>query len=234
MEARQRARLSLEGRSASDGFGTPMLSAVVGMSLLAHAAAIGVLLMLKPAPPLAAPLEVIEISVMPDEVLARPRANNPSGALPPHASADVSTAPPASLTRPDVIPTVSSPDWSFRVNLGRSFDVAHHAKSGSQTPAPAFDRLTAELDCLAVGGSVGGPSERTRRGHPPCLTDDPPLRASGVALVPADPSRQGESGHDNDYRTFKPIVSFYNDIPLPDAVAPANRALKKWIARLFQ
>jgi hypothetical protein len=50
VDARQRARLSLAGWSASDGFGSPTLSTVVGTSLLARAAAIGVLLMLKPAP----------------------------------------------------------------------------------------------------------------------------------------------------------------------------------------
>jgi hypothetical protein len=213
--------------------GAPTLSAAIGISVLAHAAAIGALLMLmlRPAPPLATPLDAIEVSVVPEEALARPR--DLSGALPPDASADVSKSPLASLTRPDVMPMASSPDWSLGANLGRSFDVARRSESGSQTPAPALDGLAMELNCLAVRGSVPGPSERTRRGHPPCLSDDPFLRAPAVALVPADSSRPGESGADNDYRTFKSSRSVFSESPLPDGIPQANRAFETWIVRLF-
>jgi len=211
-----------------------MLAAAAGMSLLAHAAAIGVLLMLKPAlPPLATPLEVIEVSVVPEEVLAH-RANNLSSALAPDSSADVSTVPVVSLTRPDGMPTASSPDWSFRVNFGRSFDVAPHSASRPRPPARAFHGLATELDCLAVRGSVLGPSERSRRGHPPCVSDDALRRPPATTLVPADSSRPGENGADNDYRTFKPSQSVFNESPLPDEVPQANRALEKWIVGLFQ
>src|SRR5215472_11669140 len=145
------------------------------------------------------------------------------------SSADVSTVPVVSLTRPDCMPTASSPDWSFRVNFGRSFDVAPHSASRPRPPARAFHGLATELDCLAVRGSVLGPSERSRRGHPPCVSYDALRRPPATTLVPADSSRPGENGADNDYRTFKPSQSVFNESPLPDEVPQANRALEKWI-----
>ena len=45
------------------------LSVAVGASVLAHTAAIAALLMLKPVPHLARSLEIIEISVVPEQAL---------------------------------------------------------------------------------------------------------------------------------------------------------------------
>jgi hypothetical protein len=193
-----------EGRRSA-----PTLSAAVGVSALAHTAAIVALLTFKPVPPLAPALEVIEVSVV-LEAPASPRMNNLFG------SVDVLVA----LMRPDIIPT--SPDWP----VGRPFDVA--PAFGWPPHAPAFDRLATELDCLAVS------SERSRRPHPPCISDDPPLRARAAALLPAYSSRASETGADNDYRTFKPSQSVFNENPLPDEIPQANRVFENWIVGLFK
>src|ERR1700751_5654958 len=52
---------------------TPMPSMAIGIALLAHAPAIGVLLMLKPPQPFAAPPELFEVSIMVED---DPRPNN--------------------------------------------------------------------------------------------------------------------------------------------------------------
>src|SRR5215831_5831645 len=96
--------MSAAGRRgpADERRGAPIRSAAVGVSLLAHAVAIGTLLMLKPAPPLATPPEVIEVTVVLEEALAIPQANNLSVAIPRDALVYAPVAPLVSLTHPDV------------------------------------------------------------------------------------------------------------------------------------
>lgn len=87
--------LSAMGRRspADERRGAPTRSAAFAMSLLAHAAAMGALLMLKPTPPLATPPEVIEVTVVLEEALTSPQANNLSVAIPRDASVDAPVAP---------------------------------------------------------------------------------------------------------------------------------------------
>jgi hypothetical protein len=190
------------GGPADESGGSPTRSAAAGMSLLAHAAAIGALLMLKPAPSLTTPPEAIEVTVVSEETLASTQANNLSGAIPRDALVDVPAAPLVSFMHPEVMPSASSQDWSDAANSWQPFHVASYPAFDLQTHV-AVDRLAAALDCLAVRGSALGPSERSRRGYPPCPSDDPPLRAPAAALLPAYALQQRESGtHGSDYRTF--------------------------------
>lgn len=223
--------LSAMGRRspADERRGAPTRSAAFAMSLLAHAAAMGALLMLKPTPPLATPPEVIEVTVVLEEALTSPQANNLSVAIPRDASVDAPVAPLVSLMNPDVIPTASSSDWFQGVKSGWSVDVAGHPAFGPQTHVPAFDTLATMLDCLAVGGSTRGTSGRPRRAHPPCASDDPPFRAPAMTLLLTYASRPSETGADNDCRTFKPSQSVFYESPLPDQVPQANRAFENRI-----
>jgi hypothetical protein len=214
--------------------GAHTLSVAVGVSLSAHAVAIGALLTLKPVPPFAPTLEAIEISLVPEQTLATPRANNLSGTIPQHGSAGVSQMLLLSLTRLDVRSRASSPDWSRIANTGRSFDFPTRPQFAPHTHAPAFDTLAIVLDCLAVGGSKRQASGHSRGAQTPCASDDPSLPAPVMALLPTYASRPSETGAANDYRNFKPSRSVFNESPLPDEVPQANRAFENWIVRLLQ
>jgi hypothetical protein len=181
-----------------------MRSAAAGMSVLAHAAAICALLMLKPASPLDnTPPESIEVTLAPEETMASPQRDNLSGANRRDDPVDVRAAPLVSLMHPDVIPTASWPSWSNAANSWQPFQVTSHPPFDPQTHVAALDRLAAALDCLAVRGSAPGSSEHSRRGHPPCASDDPPLRAPAAAPLPAYALQQHDTGtYGSDYRTF--------------------------------
>src|SRR5215472_11592565 len=73
------------------------LSAATTLSaVVAHAAAIGVLLTIRPVPYPAPTEEMIEVSIEPEEVPDRRRSNEPSGAIPGDGRADASaTAGPS-------------------------------------------------------------------------------------------------------------------------------------------
>jgi len=208
------------------------LSAAVGASILAHTAAIGALLMVKPVPHLSPTLEIIEISLVPGHELGSARANNVLGEVPAESSVGVSV--PLSLVRPDVTATASSPNWSRSVNMGRSFDVPNLPTFGRQTQTHNFDTLATMLDCLAVGDSTRGASRRPRRAHPPCASDDPTLRAPAMTVLPTYAPRPSEIGADSDYLTFKASQSVFYESPLPDQVQQANRAFENWILGLFR
>src|SRR5262249_1996059 len=137
--------------------------AAVGVSALAHMIAVGALLMQKPAPYAARPLHVIEISLVPEQSLSGPHANNSSGA----------------------IPWNPSPDWSRGVTMSHSFDGPPLSTFSPHMQAPAFDTLATTPDCLA--------SRRWRRPYPPCASDDPLLRAPVMTLLPMDPSLPSET-----------------------------------------
>ena len=222
-------------RGAKDKFRkVNTLSVAVGVSALVHTVAIGALLTLKPVPGSPAPVEIFEVSLVPDQVGGRPHPNNLSSAILGDRSADVSAVAFLSLTHPDVAATTSSPDWFRNVNAGRSFDVPVLPTFRSPTHAPAFDMLATMLDCLAVGGSTRGASGRSRPAHPPCASDDDPsLRARVMTLLPMYPSQPSETSAGIDYRTFMPSQSVFHESVFPDEVPPANRALEKWIVGLF-
>lgn len=205
-------------------------SVAVGVSALAHIAAIGALLTLKPVPHLAPTLEIIEISLVPEQALRSPRTNNLSGAIPGASTVDVSAVPHLSWTHPDV--TASSVIWSRSVNTGYSFGAPTLPTFRPHTRALIFDTFATMLDCLAVAGSTHGASGRSRRAHPPCASDDPSIHAPMMTLLPMHPSQPGGTSTGIDYRTFPKQSVFYESV-FPDEVSPANRALEKWIAGLF-
>src|ERR1700730_19083887 len=67
-----------------------MLSATIGVSVLAHTAAIGVLLMHNPVPYSAPPLDTIEISIEPEQPPTGPHAKNIFAGTAAESSAHVS------------------------------------------------------------------------------------------------------------------------------------------------
>jgi len=209
------------------------LSAAVSVSVLAHAVALGTLLMLKPAQHLAPALQVIEISLVPDQAPDSLQANSLSGAAPGDGSAHVSVVPFLSLTRPEITATASSPDWSPSVDTARSIDAPRPPAFRPHTHALAFDTLATMLDCLAVGGSTHA-AGRSRRVHPPCGADDPVLRAPVLTFSQTSTSQPNEIGTDSDYRTFRPLQPVFYESVLPSEVAPANRAFENWIAGIFR
>jgi len=201
------------------------LSAVVGVSVLAHMAAIGALVMLEPMPHSVPTVEMIEVSLVPQQALSSPRANNASGAIA-NASA---VAPLLSL---DATALGSPPNWSSSLNISRSFDMPGLPAFKQRTHTRAFDTLATMLDCLAVGGSTREASGSSRRTHPPCTSDDPLLRGPVMTLLPTYASQPGST--DNLYRTFKSSQSVFDESLFPDEVPPAIRALENWIIGLFR
>jgi len=199
------------------------LSAIVGASALAHAAALGALLMSEPVP-VFTPQEVIEISLVPERAAPRAVAGDPR--------ADGSAAAPSG--RPDVPASAASRDWLRGIGVGHAFAVPGPSSFGVHTPAPAFDTLAATHDCLATGRATGGGSGRARHPTWPCAWEDPPLRTFLTAQRPTDASRPNEVGADNDYRTFKTIQPLFDESLFPDKVPQANGALKGWFANLFR
>jgi hypothetical protein len=208
----------------------------VGVSALAHAAAIGALLTLKPVPLLAPIREVIEVSLVLEQVPGGPRPNDLSGAISGDSPVDVSAVP--SLIRPDVTATAPSPNWPGSVNAGHLFDVPVLPTFKPQMQSLASDTLGTMLDCLVIEGSARGASRHARRARPPCVAADLPPRFA--VTLPTNVPEPRESGvrADDDYRTFKPDRSLVHDDTLagllfPDNVPQANRALKKWFGGLF-
>ena len=201
------------------------LSVAAGLSVLAHTAAIGLLLTLKPVVSLkpvvysAPTVEVIEISLVPEHALGNARANDPSA-----IAGDSTLGGPARFADTSERASANSPDWSDSLNISRSFDMPTLPKFTRRTHPHAFDALATVLDCLAAPG-------RTRRTQPPCKSDDPPLRGPVATLLPTNEPQPNVS--DNYYRIFKPTQSVFIESVIPDEIPPANRALEKWIAGLF-
>ena len=184
------------------------LSVAIAISALAHTAAIGALLTVKP-PRLAPALQMIQISLVPVEALVP--ASNLSGAIPGDRS-----------IRPDVSATASPPNWPESGNWGHLIDVPALPPFKPHARSRAFDRLGTILDCPVVEGSTLGASGRPR---PHCASADLPFR------VP-EPSGSGVRADDG-HQTFKPDQSVFDESPFPDDVPPAVRALEKWILGLF-
>jgi hypothetical protein len=202
---------------------TPVVSAAVGVALLAHGTAIGVLLMLKPPQPFAAPPGVFEVSIVIED---DPPANNPSRTPPGDGSIGASAMPSPAPVRADVTATASP--WSWPANAGPSFDVPGLSNSKSRAPSPAFDRLGAMLDCLAAEGSAKG----QHRPRPPCAFAGLPFRAPATAFATDTSEPTIRAG--DDYRKFETIRPLFDESLFPDKAPPGNRAFRKWISGLFR
>jgi hypothetical protein len=206
-----------------EGRSIPLPSTPVGMALLAHAAAIGVLLMLKPPQPFVAPPEVFEVSIVVEDD-ARP--NNLPRTTPNDGSIGGSAMPLPPPDRPDVNATASP--WSWPAEAGPSFDVPGLSNSRSHGPSPVFDQLGAMLDCLAAEGSA----RRQHRQRPPCAFAGLPLRAPGATFPTAAPDPTVRAG--DDYRNFETIRPQFDEALLPDKPPPVNRAFENWFSGLFR
>jgi hypothetical protein len=220
-----------------------MPSAAASLSLLAHAAAIGVLLVLRPPPPFAAPVEEIEVSVMTEVspvsegIAVRPRTNNLSDAVAGDKSAGTSAT-----TLPSLTAMAAPPNRPGSLNAGRLFDPPDLSALKFHTPSLVPDMLGAMRDCPTVEDFAHGSSRRPRLARLPCMSAVLPLRIPGT--VPTNASEPDGSGvrAADDYRTFKPdrsvadetLRSVLDESPFPDKVPPANSALKRWIFGLFR
>jgi hypothetical protein len=203
-----------------------MLSATIGVSVLAHTAAIGVLLMHNPVPYPAPPLDTIEISIEPEQPPTSPYAKNMFAGTP-ESSARVSGAPLQSPMDPKVAATGLTPDWP------RSFDMPDPSTFRPHTRGLAFDTLATMLDCLTPGRSGRGESKRSLPAHPRCPSEYPFLRAPVMRDLPMDASQPSVKNSDCDYRTFPTIQPLFDESLLHQEVPPANRAFKNWIGRLL-
>lgn len=201
-----------------------MLSATVGVSILAHTAAVGVLLMHNPVPYPAPPLDTIEISIVPEQPPTSPYAKN-------MFAGTASEALLQSSTSPKVAATGLTSDWP---RMDHSFDMPVPSTFRPHTRGLAFDTLAAMLDCLTPGGSRRGESKRLLPAHPPCPSEYPFLRAPVTRDLPMDASQPSVKNSDSDYRTFKTIQPLFDESLLHQEVPPANRAFKNWIGRLLQ
>jgi hypothetical protein len=214
------------------------LSAGAGISVLVHTAAFAALLMQEVAPYSPPRLEVVEITLVPAEVLDGARANSASEAIPGDNSVEALTQSFLSLTHPDMAARAPSPDWPGGINAGRAFDLPFDLPMSDafrpRTPAPALGALADQLDCFAAGTSKRDASAPSRRVHSPCASDDPRLRAHATMPSPTYAWVAGEVGADNDYRTFKTIQPIFDESLFPDKVPDANRAFKGWFRGLFR
>jgi hypothetical protein len=198
-------------------------SAAIGMALLAHAAAIGALLMFKPPQPFATPPEPFEVSILIED---DPRPGIPPRTSPSDGSIGWSAMPLPGPNRPDVAATASPSSWP--VDAGRLFDVPGLSTSRFHAPSPVLDQLGAMLDCLAAEGSA----RRQHRPRPPCAFADVPFRAPGT-MFPTN-VRESNVRAGDDYRNFETIRPLFDESLFPDKVPPANRAFEKRIMGLFR
>jgi hypothetical protein len=204
-------------------------SVTVGLSALAHLAAIGVLLAFRPAPyPDPAPtFEAVEVSIVPD---ATPdgRPNEPSGNNPGASPGNVSTVPFPSLTRWDATATGQPSD---RPDVPRgAFGLP--AQPTFKSPAPGLDMLGTMLDCQAVEGREA--SRRPLHPHPPCAYADLALRAPVTKFQTDVPGSTDGAWADEAHRTFKTIQPLFDESLFPEKVPQANRVLRQWITGLFR
>jgi hypothetical protein len=208
-----------------------MLSATICASVLAHTAAIGMLLMHNPVPYPAPPLDTIEISIELEQPPTIPYAKNMSAGTAAQSSAHVSEAPLQSSMYPKFAARGLTPDWP---RMDHSFDMPAPSTFRPHPHGLAFDTLATMLDCLTPGRSRRGESKRSLPAHPPCRSEYPFLSAPVMRDLPMDASQPSLKNSDSDYRTFETIQPLFDESLLHQEVPPANRALKNWIGRLLQ
>ena len=112
----QRGRLTAPSRRGArhELFKANTLSAAVGISVLVHTAALAAFLMQEVAPYSPPRLEVVEVTLVPAQVLDDARANSVSEAIPGDSSVEALTQSFLSLTHPDMAakaPSRASPGW---------------------------------------------------------------------------------------------------------------------------
>ncbi len=210
-------------------------STAVSVSALAHVAAIGLLLALRPVPdPDPAPTVVaVEVSMEPEQPSGS-RPNALSGNTPPERPADASAIRFPSLNQTDVGATAPPSDGPGNVDPGHVFDLPARPTFNSRPLSPELDRLGAMLDCLTVEGLSRGASKDPHRPYPPCAYADLALRAPVAKLQKdASGSNEGALWADEAYRTFKTIQPLFDESLFPEKVPEANRALKKGFMGLF-
>ena len=208
-----------------------MLSATIGLSALAHAAALGVLLMHHPVPHPAAPLDTIEISIEPEPPPPIPYAKNMLAGTAAESSAHAPEALLQPSMCPKVAPTGLTPDWPRMVH---SFDMPAPSTFQPHPHSLAFDTLATMLDCLTPGRARRWESERSLPAQPPCPSEYPSVRAPVMRDLPVDASQASVRNSDSDYRTFPTIQLLFDESLLHQEVPPANRAFEKWIGRLLR
>lgn len=175
---------------------------------MVHAAAIGVLLTIKPALYPAPKEEMIEVSLEPDEAPDRRRLNGAAAALPSNGPGD------------------GNPGHAFSLPAPPTFKLSAQSLLS--------DALRRMLDCLAIEGSSDGAAARRREARPPCLFAGVPLRAPVMPSTNAPESDGNGVRAADDYRHFKTERPMFDESLFPDKVPEGNRALKSWFAGLFR
>jgi hypothetical protein len=203
------------------------LSATIGVSVLAHTAAIGVLLIRNPVPYPAPPLDTIEISIEPEQP---PTSRYAFAGTAAESSAHGSEALLQSSMYPKGAAAGLTPDW---LRVDHSFDMPAPSTFRPHPHGLAIDTLATMLDCLTPGRSRRGESKRSLPAHPPCPSEYPFLRAPVMRDLSMDVSQPNVKNSDSDYRTFKTIQPLFDESLLHQEVPQANRAFKNWIGRLL-
>jgi hypothetical protein len=208
----------------------------VGVSVLVHAAGIGVLVLLRPAPYPPAALETIEIALVTERAHGKAAANDGSGsAIKSDGPAGVSPAALAPSTPVTALPPQRSVGASRSLGAGTTHAFDLPSLPGPQLPPQATvpDALGAAADCPTVSRST-----RTTARQAPCLSaqpDDPLGYAPTMTWLPVNAPQPSKVGRENDDWTFTRSPSVLGQsILLPDAAPPANRALRSWVVGLFR
>jgi hypothetical protein len=181
----------------------------VGISALAHLAALGLFLALRPEPypdPVPTVLAV-EVSI---------EVEPPSGSRPNASSAQTLEMPAdvSSLIGPNV--TAAGPSSDRPASTRGMFNLPARPTFTSPAPSLGFDKLGAMLDCLTVEGLTRGASRNPLHPPPPCAYADLALRPP----VPKSPTDAFESSGSElrtgaDYRAFKTIQPLFDESLFP-------------------
>jgi hypothetical protein len=230
--AKMLMRLSSSRHRGSRQRAVHALPIAVGVSVLVHAAGIGVPILLRPVPYPPAALETIEIALVTERAHGKAGTNDGSGsATKSDGPAGVSPAALAPSTPVTALPPQRSVGASISLGAGTTHAFDLPSLPGPQLPPQATvpDALGAAADCPTVNGSTAR--------HAPCLSaqsDDPLGYAPTTTRFPINAPRPGKVGRENDDWTFTRSPSVLGQsILLPDTAPPANRALRSWVVGLF-
>jgi hypothetical protein len=232
--AKMQMRLSSSHRAGSGCArrATNAPPAAVGVSVLAHVAGIGLLLLLRPVPYPPTTIETIEIALVTEPEHAHAGANDgSSGTIKGDGLAGVA---PAALS-PAMPVTALLPQWSLgasgSLGAGTTHTLGLPSRPRWQSPPSVTDALGGAAACPTVSGST-----RTRRA--PCVSaqpDDPSGYAPTTTRFPVDAPQPSKVGRENDDWTFTRSPSVLGQsILLPDTAPPGNRGLRHWVVGLFR
>src|ERR1700722_1278253 len=230
--AKMLMRLSSSRHRGSRQRAVHALPIAVGVSVLVHAAGIGVAVLISPVPYPPAALETIEIALVTERAHGKAGTNDGSGsATKSDGPAGVSPAALAPSTPVTALPPQRSVGASISLGAGTTHAFDLPSLPGPQLPPQATvpDALGAAADCPTVNGSTAR--------HAPCVSaqsDDPLGYAPTTTWFPINAPRPGKLGRENDDWTFTGSPSVLGQsILLPDTAPPANRALRSWVVGLF-